>query len=365
MKRSEKEKRTSRRTVAAVAFTAVLLLLAGTVLLRYLRTEGLKPAEGEPASVAPAVQADSAPAADNPLPAPAQEAEKPQNTDGRQDSMQSGTGNGVLPEQAAETPAHETARRNAGGRSGIKYSEQTYQIVTDIIYLMRNQGVEAEDRIRGLVSELKTSDPDLGTLWEGIVDYWFYVSRELEINTGVLPDGLPQDDSLGIVVLGYQLLYDGEMAPELVGRCETALTCAQKYPEAYVVVTGGGTAGGNRAATEAGVMAEWFIGHGIAPQRLIVEEKSLTTDQNATFSCAILSEQYPQIRSLAIVSSDYHVALGSMMYTEAALIYACEHHCEVPYRVISNAAYATSGNPIYSNPMRFSSDIWVMADPRY
>ena len=112
-------------------------------------------------------------------------------------------------------------------------------------------------------------------------------------------------------------------------------------------------------------MAEWFVDHGIAQDRIIVEKDSLTTDQNATYSCAILTASYPQITELAIVSSDYHVALGSMLFTEAALLHAFENHCVAPYRVVSNAGFATAGNPIYSNPMHFASDIWVMADPSY
>ena len=80
---------------------------------------------------------------------------------------------------------------------------------------------------------------------------------------------------------------------------------------------------------------------------------------------AILAEQYPRIRQLAMVSSDYHVALGSMLFTEAALLYAYEHDCAMPYEVVSNAGFATSGNPVYSNPRMFPSDMWILADPHY
>ena len=237
--------------------------------------------------------------------------------------------------------------------------------MTDIIYTMRNRGEEEEPSIRALLAELKEADPDLGAMWEGIADYWFYVCRDFTVNAGRLPEGLPQDDSLGIVVLGFQLLSDGEMAPELIGRLETALACAGQYPEAWLIVTGGGTASGNRSATEADVMASWLEEHGIEKAKIIVENRSLTTDQNASNTCAILAEQYPRIRQLAIVSSDYHVALGSMLFTEAALLYAYEHDCAVPYEVVSNAGFATSGNPVYSNPRMFPSDMWILADPHY
>ena len=265
----------------------------------------------------------------------------------------------------AGTETVPTAGGAAIGRENKQYDEHTYQLVTDIIYTMRNRGEEEEPSIRALLQELKETDPALGTMWEGIADYWFYVCRDFTVNQGRLPDGLPEDDSLGIVVLGFQLMGDGEMAPELVGRCETALACAVQYPNAYLIVTGGGTASGNRSATEADVMAAWLEEHGIRKEKIIIENRSLTTDQNASNTCSILAEQHPGIRSLAMVSSDYHVALGSMLFTEAALLYAYEHDCEVPYQVVSNAGYATSGNPIYSNPRMFPSDMWILADPHY
>ena len=349
-------------------FILVLLLLAGTVLLRYTHTVQEKPETPVPETESHAVEPEPAePEHEIPTKEPTQPPELNQEADRSQSALQTGAEPDTQesPPSATQSPGPVAALQPDRGRRESVYNEETYQMVTDIVYLIRNQGGEAEERIRGLVSDLKAADPELGARWEGITDYWFTVSRDFTIHSGVLPDGLAQDDSLAIVVLGFQLLYDGEMAPELIGRCETALASARKYPNAWIIVTGGGTAAGNHEATEAGVMAEWFISHGIARDRIIVEEQSLTTDQNATYTCAILTEQYPGIRELAIVSSDYHVALGSMLFTEAALLHAYENRCDVPYQVVSNAGYATAGNPIYSNPMHFSSDIWIMADPRY
>ncbi len=245
------------------------------------------------------------------------------------------------------------------------YSEQTYQLVTDLVYTRRYQGAEGEESVLQLLEELKTADPELGRLWESIMNYWAFAGDGLAVNPDILPDGLPEDSSLCITVLGFQLMYDGTMAPELTGRCEIALASAKKYPNAYLLVTGGGTAAGNRSATEADVMAEWLIRNGVDAGRIIIENQSLTTDQNAVYSCRILADDYPEVKSLAIVSSDYHVALGSMLFTEAALLYGYGHYCEAPYQVVSNAAYRTAGNETYSNPSNFGADIWVMADPTY
>ena len=351
-----------------IVFALVLLLLAGTVLLRFVQEKQLDTADqmnpaDHSADSTTGFTETSVYSSEPEIPEEAAAVtETPAATDGETSSGADETEQSLTAQQETEQASENNGESRI--RSGNPYNEQTYQIVTDIVYTMRHQGEDGIAGIRQLLTELNSADPALGALWEGIVDYWFYVSTEMPIYRGVLPDGLPEDDSLCIAVLGFQLMYDGDMAPELVGRCETALACAGKYPNAYILVTGGGTAYGNRGVTEAGVMADWMQEHGIAAERIIIEDASLTTDQNASYSCRILTEQYPQIRQIAIVSSDYHVALGSMLFTEAALLYSYENDCEPPYQVVSNAGYATSGNPEYSNPRHFSSDIWIMADPK-
>ena len=370
------EKRPSRRRrnrgpAGALVFFALLLLLAVMLLLRARSGEADAgredplPASSTGTEALPA--AETAPEQDAAEATPPAVPETVPPGDAAGDSAGADRSTlvpGVSPIlSGAETLPQDgetAAERNAGA-----YDEHTYQLVTDIIYTMRNRGEEEEPAIRALLAELKTANPPLGTMWEGIADYWLHVCRDFTVNPGRLPDGLPQDDSLGIVVLGFQLLSDGEMAPELIGRLETALACAGQYPEAFLIVTGGGTASGNRSATEADVMAAWLEEHGIGKTKIIIENRSLTTDQNAANTCSILAGRYPQIRRLAVVSSDYHVALGSMLFTEAALLYAYEHDCEAPYEVVSNAGYATSGNPVYSNPRMFPSDMWILADPHY
>ena len=361
----------------------LMLLLAAVLVLRYRTpepaavplassdlpstgTEARPAAEARPSNEADAGQnmpAVTAPSVSDAAPdmedAPVTDAARDSNgagqTDPQSDPGPSPSGYGAV--QPAGEPTQDRADK--------AYDEHSYQLVTDIIYTMRNRGEEEEPSIRALLAELKTANPDLGRMWEGIADYWFYVCRDFTVNAGSLPDGLPQDESLGIVVLGFQLLSDGQMAPELIGRLETALACAAQYPNARLIVTGGGTASGNHSATEADVMAAWLEEHGIEKAKIIVENRSLTTDQNASNTCSILATQYPGIRQIAMVSSDYHVALGSMLFTEAALLYAYEHDCAAPYEVVSNAGFATSGNPVYSNPRMFPSDMWILADPHY
>ena len=173
---------------------------------------------------------------------------------------------------------------------------------------------------------------------------WKTANTDLMIHEGVLPDGLPNTDELCIVALGFQLNPDGTMRDELVERLTIVKTSAEKYPNAWIVCTGGGTAAENETATEAGKMAEWLIENGIAAERVIVEDHSITTAQNAIYTYDILTESYPQVKQLVIVSSDYHIATGTLLF-EAEAILRAEKTGDQAMRVVSNAAWkAPSGS---------------------
>ena len=47
---------------------------------------------------------------------------------------------------------------------------------------------------------------------------------------------------------------------------------------------------------------------------MIVEDKSITTAQNAIYTYQILQESYPQVKQVAILSSDYHIATGTLLF---------------------------------------------------
>ena len=262
-------------------------------------------------------------------------------------------------EQAAD-PLPDEALQSPKG-----YTRETYDMVNDLLYTYRYLGKSGENSVREKLAALKEADPALGKLWEETMEYWFYANDEMPVTPHVLPDGLPEDDSLCIVVLGYQLLADGEMTPELLGRCQVALTSAEKYPRALIAVTGGGTAKANETVTEAGVMADWLIGQGIAPERILREDASLTTADNAQNLCTILAADYPQVKTLAVVTSDYHQPLACLLFTQAALLWEYETG-ELPYAVAANAGFMTGiRNEDYQSIPAQSPYVWYMADPKY
>ncbi len=266
-------------------------------------------------------------------------------------------------ETGAEPEEKQPEPPSAREMSPFRYDSRSYQLVTDIVYAYKKQAPDRDRIIAADVAALKEHDQALGEAWEGIMEYWDYANTRMELHYDRLPEDLPQDDSLCIVVLGFQLEPDGSMSPEMHGRCQLALRAAEQYPQAFIAATGGGTAYLNPEATEAGVMAEWFLRKGISEERLILEDQSSTTEENAIFTRAILTERYPQVKSLVIVSSDYHLPLGCLLFTEAALLYGCEYG-EVPFEVVSNLALGGYGIYEYKNPEEQGLYVWRVADPQ-
>lgn len=175
---------------------------------------------------------------------------------------------------------------------------------------------EAAEEIDVLLDYLEEKDAAKGAMWRGIMADWSHINSDLPVTPKMLPDGLPQDDSLCIVILGYDLNDDGSMKEELIDRLVAGLSSALKYPNAYVAVTGGATSD-VKGVTEAGQMAAWLRQRGIDDSRLIVETKALSTVQNATRVMKILNRDYPQVTSLAMVTSDYHVRQGCAFFAAA------------------------------------------------
>ena len=195
----------------------------------------------------------------------------------------------------------------------------------------------AADGIRDeqALADLAALDPSLGEKWARIMDLW---ETPVSVNSE-LPDDLPDDDSLCLVGLGFQLNPDGTMREELIERLKVMLAASEKYPQAVIVCTGGGTAADDPSATEAGRMAEWLKAQGVDPSRLIVEDHSLTTAQNAVFTFDLLAEKAPRVRQIAVISSDYHIATGTLLFGAEAILRDSD------IAVVSNAAWpAPSGS---------------------
>jgi len=208
-----------------------------------------------------------------------------------------------------------------------------------MIQYYRHHQAAAEDVIWDLNRQMAAVDPDQAAVWKNIMDDWAWVNEEMPVGVNVLPDGLPEDESLCIVVLGYGLAEDGSMKEELVDRLVVALSSALKYPNALIAVTGGQTSE-VEGVTEAGQMAAWLRKKGIDSSRILVERQALSTTANAENVYKLLNEEYPQVKSVAVVTSDYHLTWGSALFA-AVSNYNFAYHAGNPIDLVAGAVCNT------------------------
>lgn len=204
-------------------------------------------------------------------------------------------------------------------------------IIKDILYYYAQHQERAETDIIRLMASLS---PETAEKWKKILSCWHHAYEDQD-NTYYLPDTLPEDDSLCITVMGYGLNANGAMKEELIGRLQTALSVLEKYPNAYILCSGGGTASQNPNATEANVMANWLLDQGVSKSQIIIENRSYSTEENAMNSFAILSEQYPEVDSIVLVSSDYHLRRCKVLFYAAIVL----EELEEDYTIVGWAGF--------------------------
>ena len=227
----------------------------------------------------------------------------------------------------------------SAGAAASAENPVSWELIERAVVLYATYGEAAVQEIMELLSELETFDPEAAGKWAEILNLWY--KEDLTVNEDILPDGLPDTNELCLVALGFQLNPDGSMKDELIHRLETLKRCAEKYPNALIVCTGGGTARDNPSATESGEMAKWLRENGIEASRIIVENQSQTTAQNAKFTLDLLEKNFPQAKKLAIVSSDYHIATGALLFGAEAILRG-----KTDMEVISNAAWKAPGGTL-------------------
>lgn len=88
------------------------------------------------------------------------------------------------------------------------------------------------------------------------------------------------------VILGNKLNNDGSISETMRERLELALQIENAlHPEKFIL--SGGLANVAAGTTEAVAMYEWLSKHGVPSEKLVLEDKSLSTKQNAKYSVPI------------------------------------------------------------------------------
>lgn len=115
-----------------------------------------------------------------------------------------------------------------------------------------------------------------------------------------------------IVVLGAGLYDDGTIQPVLRERLDAALALAQRYPASQIITSGGVPRSG---ITEARAMRTWLIANGVPPERIVEENTSTSTVENARNTAAILAQRGAQ--GAVVVSSPNHVERALIDFRKA------------------------------------------------
>ncbi|MGG3469559.1 YdcF family protein [Neobacillus pocheonensis] len=170
-----------------------------------------------------------------------------------------------------------------------------------------------EDAYKKSISTLKQIDALKTNLFLQKFETTDNILKE-KLNTSV-PANLPQKDH-AIVILGYALADDGTMREPLIERLKAGLAVANQNPNSKIIVTGGVPKQGN---TESKVMKEWLIANGIDEGRILTENKSTDTVENALFTTAILEKE--GLKDVTIVSSASHMRRALTIFKEASSFY--------------------------------------------
>jgi hypothetical protein len=111
------------------------------------------------------------------------------------------------------------------------------------------------------------------------------------------PQELKDNTETAIIVLGDRPLDDTTPTVDMVYRVLKGVELAKKFPKAILIMSGGATKGPTPEAQMMGLIS-WS--RGVNPLRIILEDKSHTTGQNAEYTANIVGSKY--IRQVFIVT---------------------------------------------------------------
>ena len=115
-------------------------------------------------------------------------------------------------------------------------------------------------------------------------------------------------DSDCIIVLGCRL-YGTVPSPFLAARLDEGLRLYNQGFAGYFVVSGG--QGPGEDISEAEAMKRYLVRSGVPEDRVILEDRSTSTEENLRFSMERMGEQ--GLKSAIVVSNSYHLLRASIM----------------------------------------------------
>ena len=187
----------------------------------------------------------------------------------------------------------------------------------------------------GILDAMKKRFPKAATILRAIL--WACVCGVLlaavgmGIWIGICAKGDDDPKADFVIVLGAGVNGD-EPSRSLSERLKATQEYLEQYPDAIAILSGGKGDGEN--LSEALCMYQWLTGRGVAPERLRMEDRSTTTEENIRYSLELIEREFGvRPTEAAVVSSSYHLARASLFAEREGL-----HMLGVP---------AATGNPFY------------------
>ncbi len=124
----------------------------------------------------------------------------------------------------------------------------------------------------------------------------------LTIGTRIIAGGMDKDAQKAdhVLVLGMAL-ENGHPTKDLCLRVKTAAEYTEAFPESVLILTGGNI--DEQGRSEALVMRDLFMEFGVAPERMILEDKARDTRANFKNTAKLIDPSQPT----AIVTNGYHM----------------------------------------------------------
>ena len=230
---------------------------------------------------------------------------------------------------------------------------QRFRTLTELLQAAgEDKTAENRAEIEALLEEIQADNPEDYALGRAVTDHWFgsalnsnyrrFAYRGEDKAYPLERSGLRFGEKHAFVVLGYQL-ENGEMQPELTGRCDAAAAAARSFPDSILICTGGATGENNpEEHTEAGEMKKYLSNtKGIDAERIFTDAEAMTTAENAVNVFRILKEQ--GIESITIVTSDYHQMWSQVLFNGIAAIWKARTGYEV--QIVGNYSWRTETKP--------------------
>ena len=140
----------------------------------------------------------------------------------------------------------------------------------------------------------------LGVLLLGVISFVWIETLVLQ---AARPDSVV--NAKYAVVLGAGLRGD-QPSQTLKNRLDKGVEYLRENPEAKIVAAGG--VGAAATLSEAEVMKRYLTAQGIDEKRILLEDKSTTTDENLKFTKElIIAREGMPIHAITVITSDYHL----------------------------------------------------------